>query len=84
MVFALGLWLAHFIRFNWHMVVRAMRNVVGLKWIGAFCPLRCASASPIPPNPYAPDLIAPFFRLLSAVFGGDPDGHVRVGDAGIL
>ncbi|MGA2555347.1 MAG: sugar transferase [Verrucomicrobiota bacterium] len=63
MVFALGLWLAHYIRFNWHVVVSAMRDFGVVKWLAHFLRYNVIGM-PLPPNPYAPDVIAPFSDYL--------------------
>ena len=64
MVFALGLWLAHYIRFNWRVVVDWLREFGMVKWVLHFLRYDVLRV-PLPPNPYAPDVIAPFSAYLS-------------------
>lgn len=59
MIFALGLWLAHFIRFHWHVFVQGLRNVVGLKELAHVVRYDLLGV-PIPDKPYIPDPIGPF------------------------
>jgi len=59
MVFALGLWLAHFIRFHWHLFVQGVRNLMGLKEL-AHVVRYDVFGVPITDKPYLPDPIAPF------------------------
>jgi exopolysaccharide biosynthesis polyprenyl glycosylphosphotransferase len=60
MVFALGLWLAHFIRFNWHVVVGWLRQLPIVKDLAHFVRYNLAGA-PIVPNGYQVDSIAVFY-----------------------
>jgi exopolysaccharide biosynthesis polyprenyl glycosylphosphotransferase len=63
MVFALGLWLAHYIRFNWDLIVKSFRNVVGLKEL-AHVVRYDVFGVPMPDKPYLPDPVAPFSEYL--------------------
>ena len=63
MVFALGLWLAHCIRSNWHLIVQGFRNVVGLKELAHLVRYDVFGV-PIPDKPYLPDPVAPFSEYL--------------------
>ncbi len=59
MVFALGLWLAHFIRFHWHAVVSGLRELGIVKGLAHFVRYDLAGVTP-GAIPYQPDSIGPF------------------------
>jgi len=59
MVFALGLWLAHFLRFHWHLFVQSLRQLAGLKELAHVVRYDLLGV-PIPDKPYLPDPITPF------------------------
>jgi exopolysaccharide biosynthesis polyprenyl glycosylphosphotransferase len=58
-VFALALWLAHFIRSHWHLFVQGVRNLPGLKEL-AHGVRYDVFGIPITETPYLPDPIGPF------------------------
>ncbi len=59
MIFALGLWLAHFIRFHWHVFVGEVRDLPIVKDLAHVVRYDLAKM-PIGPAPYQPDPIGPF------------------------
>jgi exopolysaccharide biosynthesis polyprenyl glycosylphosphotransferase len=67
MVFALGLWLAHFIRFNWDLIVKGFRNVVGLKELAHVVRYDMLGV-PIADKPYNPDPVAPFSEYMPLIW----------------
>jgi exopolysaccharide biosynthesis polyprenyl glycosylphosphotransferase len=59
MVFALGLWLAHFIRFHWYVFLAGLRKLAIVKDLAHFVRYDLAGV-PVGPVPYQPDTIQPF------------------------
>ena len=59
MVFALGLWLAHFIRYHWHDILWDLRKLAVVRVLAHFVRYNLAGV-PVGPSPYQPDRIAPF------------------------
>jgi exopolysaccharide biosynthesis polyprenyl glycosylphosphotransferase len=59
MVFALGLWLAHYIRFHWHEVLMGLRKLAVVKDLAHFVRYDLAKV-PVGPAPYQPDIVLPF------------------------
>ncbi|MGA2540412.1 MAG: sugar transferase [Verrucomicrobiota bacterium] len=59
MVFALGFWLAHFIRFHWYALPLGLRKLLFVKQVAHFVRYDLAGV-PIPERPYTPDPIGPF------------------------
>ena len=67
LVFALGLWLAHCIRFNWDLIVKGFRHVMGLKDL-AHAIRYTVLGVPIPDKPYLPDPVAPFSEYMPLIW----------------
>jgi exopolysaccharide biosynthesis polyprenyl glycosylphosphotransferase len=59
MVFALGLWLAHFIRYHWHGIVLYLRKLAVVNAVAHFVRYDLARM-PVGPAPYQPDRVLPF------------------------
>jgi exopolysaccharide biosynthesis polyprenyl glycosylphosphotransferase len=73
-VFAIGLWLAHFIRFYWHVFVQGLRQLPIVKDLAHFVRYDLAGV-PIGPSPYQPDPILPFAGYFSLFLAAIPLGR---------